>query len=316
MVSKRGIFVTLYVDRAGVYGGPKRCHFSQVQRACEELGIEIIYANSPEGKGRVERSFDTLQDRLVAELRLEGITQMSAANDYLKNQFIPEYWNKQVVVVPESKESEYKAVGKDIVVDEVFVQKEYRKVRRDHTFSFNNTFYSIESNLDFSLVKQQIELRVYSANCFKVFFSGEQLQVKEVVRATKRGLYELETQDKVVPVKDGNVKEAQVSDVSGQLIHEGGMTLEKQGATALEKTFNSSRRHWNRVSEEFEKKVVGFSIDNPHLGQTRVSRHLKEHCQINVSSSGVRNIWLRYEMQTVKLRIEKKDQKLAFLKAG
>ncbi|MEZ9906784.1 ISNCY family transposase, partial [Vibrio breoganii] len=55
-IEKRGVFKTLYVDRAGIFGGPKRSNFSQMQRACEELGIEIIFANSPQGKGRIERS--------------------------------------------------------------------------------------------------------------------------------------------------------------------------------------------------------------------------------------------------------------------
>jgi hypothetical protein len=67
-IHKNGLFRTLYVDRAGIFGGPKRCNFSQVQRACEELGIEIIFACSPQGKGRIERAFDTLQDRLIPEL--------------------------------------------------------------------------------------------------------------------------------------------------------------------------------------------------------------------------------------------------------
>ena len=61
-IGKKGVFKVLYVDKAGIFGGPKRCNFSQVQRACSEIGIEIIFANSPQGKGRVERSFDTFQD--------------------------------------------------------------------------------------------------------------------------------------------------------------------------------------------------------------------------------------------------------------
>jgi len=107
LIAKKGVFKTLYVDRAGIFGGPKRCNFSQVQRACEELGIEIIFANSPEGKGRIERSFDTLQDRLVPELRVNKITEMECANQYLKNIFIPNYWNKNIVVKPENPLSEY-----------------------------------------------------------------------------------------------------------------------------------------------------------------------------------------------------------------
>ena len=75
-IETKGVFKTLYVDRAGIFGGPKRCNFSQMQRVCEELGIEIIFANSPQGKGRVERAFDTFQDRLVPELRLNNINDI------------------------------------------------------------------------------------------------------------------------------------------------------------------------------------------------------------------------------------------------
>ncbi|HMZ46818.1 MAG TPA: hypothetical protein PLU36_08450, partial [Chitinophagaceae bacterium] len=61
---KHGLPRILYVDRAGVYGGAKRTNFSQLVHALEALGIEILYANSPQGKRRVERLFRTLQDRL------------------------------------------------------------------------------------------------------------------------------------------------------------------------------------------------------------------------------------------------------------
>jgi len=99
-IERRGLFKVLYVDKAGIFGGPKRCNFSQVKRACEELGIEIIFANSAQGKGRIERSFDTFQDRLVPELRLKRIKRMESANRYLQGTFIPDYWEKQNKVVP------------------------------------------------------------------------------------------------------------------------------------------------------------------------------------------------------------------------
>ena len=82
-IANNGLFKVLYVDKAGIFGGPKRCNFSQVKRACSELGIEIIFANSPQGKGRIERSFDTFQDRLVPDLRRNDIQQMDSANRYL-----------------------------------------------------------------------------------------------------------------------------------------------------------------------------------------------------------------------------------------
>ena len=137
-IEKRGVFKTLYVDRAGIFGGPKRSNFSQMQRACEELGIEIIFANSPQGKRRIERAFDTFQDRLVPELRLNKITDMDSANRYLQEEFIPNYWVKNVMVQPKILRSSFKCLPPELDLNTICVQKEYRKIRRDHTFSFDN----------------------------------------------------------------------------------------------------------------------------------------------------------------------------------
>ena len=108
IMKRKATFHTLYVDRAGIFGGGKRQRFSQLQRACNELGIEIIFAHSPEAKGRMERAFQTLQDRLVAEMRLRKIKTRSQANEYLQKSFIPNEWNKKFTVRPESKESYYR----------------------------------------------------------------------------------------------------------------------------------------------------------------------------------------------------------------
>lgn len=158
-IEKRGLFKTLYVDRAGIFGGPKRCNFSQMQRACEELGIEIIFANSPQGKGRIERAFDTFQDRLVPELRLAEIMDIDSANDYLQSIFIPDYWLKKLTVHAKNIRSEFKPVPEHINLDAICVQKEYRKIRRDHTFSYNNTMYLIGSPLRHSIVNHKVEIR-------------------------------------------------------------------------------------------------------------------------------------------------------------
>ena len=82
-IEKKGLFKTLHVDKAGIFEDPKRYNFSQIQGVCEELEIEIIFANSPQGKGRIERSFDTFQDRLVPELRLRGSSDTQSTNQYL-----------------------------------------------------------------------------------------------------------------------------------------------------------------------------------------------------------------------------------------
>ena len=135
-----------------IFGGPKRCHFSQVKRACEELGIEIIFANSPQGKGRIERAFDTLQDRLVPELRMRNITNMQDANKFLQKIFIPQIWQKKFIVQPEIAKTEFKPMPQHLKLDDICIMKEYRKIRNDHTFSYGNKFYLIESLLKLSLI--------------------------------------------------------------------------------------------------------------------------------------------------------------------
>jgi len=133
VIARKGIFKALYVDKAGIFGGPKRCNFSQVQRACGELGIEIIFANSPQGKGRIERSFDTFQDRLVPELRLNNVQDINSANRYLQDVFIPTFWRDQIEVISRNDGSEFTPVPDHIDLDDIFVAKDYRKIRNDHT---------------------------------------------------------------------------------------------------------------------------------------------------------------------------------------
>lgn len=138
IIEKRGIFQILYVDRAGIFGGPKRAHFSQVKRALKELGIHIIFAHSPEAKGRIERLWDTLQDRLVPELRIRKIRSYESANAFLQEQFLPQEYATKFKVTPANLQTAYKPLPNGIDLNEVFCLKEYRKVNRDHTYSWNN----------------------------------------------------------------------------------------------------------------------------------------------------------------------------------
>jgi hypothetical protein len=133
------------------------------------MGIEIISANSPQGKGRIERSFDTFQDRLVPELRLQNISEMQSANRYLQDVFIPQYWHKTVAVDAKNTTSEFAPVPAHIELDDICVQKEYRKIRNDHTFSYGNKLYLIESPLKYSIAKQKIEIRKQTSGGFTAY---------------------------------------------------------------------------------------------------------------------------------------------------
>jgi hypothetical protein len=199
IVEKKGLFQVLYVDRAGIFGGPKRAHFSQVKRALRELGIHILFANSPEAKGRIERLWDTLQDRLVAEMRLRGIRSYETANCFLQEQFLPVDYAEKFKVVPANPQSAYRPLPSGVDLKEVFCIKELRVVKRDHTLSWNNDIYRIESPLKHSIYKQKIEIRTYQDLSWKAFFADKEITLTLVQLPLKAAAGKASTR-KLVPL--------------------------------------------------------------------------------------------------------------------
>ena len=188
IIEKMGIFQILYVDRAGIFGGSKRAHFSQVKRALEELGTHIIFANSPEAKGRIERLWGTLQDRLIPEMRIRGIDNYDGANAYLQDQFLPNEYASKFKVTPANLQTAYKPVPQGFDLHETFCLKEDRTVARDHTFSWDTEIYRIDSPLKHSIHKQRIEVRTYQDLSWKVFFAGKEIEVSKVKQPEKANL--------------------------------------------------------------------------------------------------------------------------------
>ena len=185
IIEKKGIFSILYTDRAGLFAGPKRCEFSQVKRALGELGIQIIYANSAEAKGRIERHWQTMQDRIVPEMRLHKIKSYEAANDYLQKQFLPNDYNKNFKVVPSNLESGWKKLPLEIDLNEIFCLKYLRTVKSDHTYSLNGQMYRIKSELKYSIQNQKIEVRIYPDESKKVYFAERELDVEIFIGPAK-----------------------------------------------------------------------------------------------------------------------------------
>ena len=310
-IETKGVFKTLYVDRAGIFGGPKRCNFSQMQRACEELGIEIIFANSPQGKGRIERAFDTFQDRLVPELRLNNINDIAAANAYLKHVFIPQFWQTKIQV--KSKQApEFTPLSKHINLDNICVIKDHRKIRNDHTFSYGNKFYLIDSPLKHSIANQKIEIRNTSKKGFTAHFAGRKLKISEVNEPSKLASEDLAVQKKLEVLalieKLGSVSAAsRQSGVSRDTIHRHLRLVKQGGPEALKRQETPNLRHKNCVDKAIEDAVVQFSIEHPHLGQQKVAIKLSEALGVDISAGGVRSMWLRNNMNTTALRVEKSN---------
>lgn len=178
IVEKKGIPYAIYVDHAGCLGGGKRTNFNQFKRACTELGIRIIFASSPEAKGRIERTWDTIQDRLIPEMRLRDIHRMPAANDYLQNQFLPNYWSPNNRVAPDSMESRYKPIEGIPDLREIFCIKEYRSVNRDHTLSWEGKCYELTSPVKYSIRGQKVEFRTYQNLTWRSFYAGKSIPLR------------------------------------------------------------------------------------------------------------------------------------------
>lgn len=308
-IEKRGIFRTLYVDRAGIFGGPKRCNFSQMQRACDELGIEIIFANSPQGKGRIERSFDTFQDRLVPELRLHNVTDMKSANRYLHEEFIPNYWVKNIMVQAKSARSAFKSLPPDLDLNTICVQKEYRTIRRDHTFSFDSKMYVIDSPIRYSIENQKVEIRCQFDGTFSAYFGHRRLDITELVEPRKCHEYGKEVQRKIEALELveqlGSVsKAARILGCSRQTLYTYQQIMEEQGPIGLKRINKPLKRSKNRISEHTEDKIIDLTLLNPHGTSIQLMKVLKQQ-NITVSISTIQNIWKREKLNTRELRIKR-----------
>ncbi|MCF9078101.1 ISNCY family transposase [Vibrio parahaemolyticus] len=309
-IEKRGLFKTLYVDRAGIFGGPKRSNFSQMQRACEELGIEIIFAISPQGKGRVERAFDTFQDRLVPELRLHHITDIQSANEYLQQQFIPLYWQQKIAVQAKNPRSAFKVVPEHINLDTICVHKEYRKVRRDHTFSYNNKMYLIDSPIRHSIVNQKLEIRCQFDGAFSAYFGHRKLHITELEEPPRASEYGMEVQRKldVIELADrlGNATEAaRITGCSRRSIYNYQKVLAEEGILGLKRINKPLHRSKNSIPEETEHKIIELTLNNPYQTSVQLRTMLKKEYNITVSSCTIRNIWKREALNTRELRIQR-----------
>lgn len=117
---------------------------SQVARAMDELGIELIFANSPQAKGRVERLFETLQDRLVKELRLEGISTKKEATKYFREMYIPHH-NAKFAVLPKDPVNAHRSLLPTDDLRRIFTIQLKRIVSHALTVQYKNTRYQLLS---------------------------------------------------------------------------------------------------------------------------------------------------------------------------
>ena len=151
-VEKYGIPRALYVDWKTVYlvQATKRqkqegiVPISQVGRMCAKLGIEMIGANSPQAKGRVERGHGTHQDRLIKKMRLKKIATYEKANAFLAGSYLQQH-NRKYAVTAREKADFHLAAGTRLDLNQVFCLEEERKVSNDWVVQYGKRWLQIEA---------------------------------------------------------------------------------------------------------------------------------------------------------------------------
>jgi len=158
--NKNGLPLSIYLDKFSTYkinhpaAVDNKDLMTQFERAMDQVGVQPITAHSPEAKGRVERMFETLQDRLVKELRLAGITTIIEANKFLK-EYIPKF-NAQFAVMPQKNKNLHKEISEDLKkkLPQIFSLQNERKVHNDYTVMFENQYFQLEQEQPTTVYKK------------------------------------------------------------------------------------------------------------------------------------------------------------------
>jgi len=176
VIEEHGLFCSLYTDRGSHYfytaaAGEKvdKTRLTQAGRALKQLNIRHIPAYAPQARGRSERVFGTLQDRLVKELALEGLTDMDAANDYLRQVYIPEH-NRKFAVKPEDETSAYVPVIGLNIRDVLCIQEE-RTVQNDNTVRYGGHVLQIpQTGHRHHYVRAKVQVNTYPDGTMALFY--------------------------------------------------------------------------------------------------------------------------------------------------
>jgi len=172
--SRHGLPMSLYTDRGAHYfrattaGEIDRGQPTQVGRALAQLGVEHIGAWSPQARGRSERAFGTLQDRLVKELALAGIRSIEAADAFIREVYLPAH-NARFSVAAAQPGSAFTPIP-GIDLDEILCIEEERQVGNDNCVSYRTLKLQIpESPLRPHFVKARVKVHVYSDGSHALF---------------------------------------------------------------------------------------------------------------------------------------------------
>lgn len=181
-IKKHGVPLSVYLDKHTTYkstGKPSiedelndTGPLSQFERALGELGVEVIHANSPQAKGRIERLFGTFQDRLIKEMRLRKISNIEQGNEFLEK-YLPVY-AKQFSVTAARAGDLHRPVPRGVVLNDILCVKTERVLRNDLTVVHNRQLYQIVDNIR----AKKVIVREKINGSMSILYKGRTLKFK------------------------------------------------------------------------------------------------------------------------------------------
>jgi transposase len=192
LIRRRGIPLSVYVDRGSNFKTTRYQSMeyqlkgeypdTQFARALRELGIKIIYAYSPQAKGRIERKFGVFQDRLCSEFRLYNISTLEEANRYLWEKFIPRH-NRMFSRTAQEPGAAYRPLPPGFNLKDIFCLKDERIGAGDNTISYQGRVFQILPNeYRSSYYKAKVEIHEYLDDSISLFYQGKKLKHKPLTK--------------------------------------------------------------------------------------------------------------------------------------
>lgn len=180
-VGRHGLPRSVYVDRHGIYRDEDQPDKpTQFGRAMEELGVELIRAHSPQAKGRVERRNAVFQDRLVKEMRLRGINDMTQANALLEGQFLKEMNDRFAVAAAKSQDL-HRTVEARVALEEVLCVQEQRVVGQDWCVRWQNRWLQIvAAHASLHLAGRRVRVKQLADGRLLLVHQGQKLAFQEL----------------------------------------------------------------------------------------------------------------------------------------
>jgi hypothetical protein len=181
-IKKYGIPRMAYTDHGGPYkvnvGNADGTKKTQLERAFYQLGIELVHANSPQAKGRVERNHGTNQDRLIKEMRLRGISTIEDANNYLENEYLPDF-NRRFVVKPAHNKDGHRPLN-GLNLENFLCLEKKRVVQNDGIIQFEKRLFQITKNRIYAQPKSTVLVRQHLDGSISLWSKDIQLEYEEL----------------------------------------------------------------------------------------------------------------------------------------